>query len=206
MEDKQNKQNADKSAIVGISIEGKVAYKNDAKTIKFVHKTGDSTFSYEGLLNDTIIDYLVSNNIATPLYENKTSQKKECQTNFIAQCIKNRDYHLIAKEVIEYINKRTEWSDKQVKKIFHTLNMVASLSVISLILKATAIILDKQYIDHISKAKEIYSIDTNDGSIYMLDDINEISWQITAAFRSKEDAELAIVILKGLTDYYFNDK
>ena len=75
----------------------------------------------------------------------------------------------------------------------------------SLILRAAAIVLDaKYYKDNIRHCNYIYIINTLGGKIDIVPTkgLSKNSWQYFAAFRTQEDAILAVKILKHFKDYY----
>lgn len=75
----------------------------------------------------------------------------------------------------------------------------------SLLLKEIAITLDQKYTDVITKSSDIYTISTLNGKIYKLIKKGIKNYRNFAAFRSEEDAQIAVRILEPLLKSMFSD-
>lgn len=119
------------------------------------------------------------------------------------------------KEVVEvfdsyvgtYINKiarRLNWNAKKAENILNTVIDIYPAAAFSILLKEIAIQLDKQYEDHITKSPEIYVVSMFDGSIQACNKKGIRSFKNFAAFRTRKDAETAMMILAPFAEDLFN--
>lgn len=82
-------------------------------------------------------------------------------------------------------------------KYLDNLAYISEGAVLSILLREAAIILDRQYPDHIENSEKIYTIDMAKGEIVEIKDIHKIkNFRNFAAFRNIQDAVTAKKVLK----------
>lgn len=105
------------------------------------------------------------------------------------------DLKRVSEDLLEIIAERKDWKVENLKKYITTTIKLHKTSAITFLLKEIAIKLDKAYPDHIRNTKTKWMISTIDGKIFCteipISNFNNIS-----VFRSREEAELAQLILK----------
>lgn len=103
----------------------------------------------------------------------------------------------------------SKFAEKMGTDLTHTLYMCCRIADVhpsaiwSILLKEIAYELDKRYPTHISESKEIYYINTFNGTIVRADKGWIKSYRNFAAFRSIEDARVACKILSPITKDLF---
>ena len=95
------------------------------------------------------------------------------------------------------LKEKLGWKDKKLCHILGDLSEVHLGVVFSLLLKEIAIVMDKNYSDHISKSKTFFYVSMIDGTIQSLREAPTFT-QHVALFRTKQEAYLAVKILKDL--------
>lgn len=99
--------------------------------------------------------------------------------------------------VIMSIAKRLKWKVGNVFKYLDNLACINEGAVLSILLREVAVILDRQYPDHIENSERIYTIDMAKGEIVEVKDIHKIkNFRNFAAFRTIRDAITAKKVLK----------
>lgn len=99
--------------------------------------------------------------------------------------------------IIRSIAKRLKWKVDNVFKYLDNLAYINEGAVLSILLREVAIILDRQYPDHIENSEKIYTIDMAKGEIVEVKDIHKIkNFRNFAAFRTIRDAVTAKKVLK----------
>lgn len=99
--------------------------------------------------------------------------------------------------IIMSIAKRLKWKVDNVFKYLDNLAYINEGAVLSILLREVAIILDRQYPDHIENSEKIYTIDMAKGEIVEVKDIHKIkNFRNFAAFRTIRDAVTAKKVLK----------
>lgn len=104
---------------------------------------------------------------------------------------------------IDNLAKKNNWKPEKMDRFLDTLadiNLCASFQVI---LKEIAVELDKKYPDHINKSGEIYCVSALNGRIVKADTRFIRNFRNFAAFRTKEDAQLACKITRKLLKEMF---
>lgn len=99
--------------------------------------------------------------------------------------------------IIMSIAKRLKWKVDNVFKYLDNLAYINEGAVLSILLREVAVILDRQYPDHIENSEKIYTIDMAKGEIVEVKDIHKIkNFRNFAAFRNIQDAVTAKKVLK----------
>lgn len=99
--------------------------------------------------------------------------------------------------IIMSIAKRLKWKVVNVFKYLDNLAYINEGAVLSILLREVAVILDRQYLDHIENSEKIYTIDMAKGEIVEVKDIHKIkNFRNFAAFRNIQDAVTAKKVLK----------
>lgn len=99
--------------------------------------------------------------------------------------------------IIMSIAKRLKWKVDNVFKYLDNLAYINEGAVLSILLREVAIILDRQYPDHIENSGKIYTIDMAKGEVVGVKDIHKIkNFRNFAAFRTIQDAVTAKKVLK----------
>lgn len=96
--------------------------------------------------------------------------------------------------------KRTE---QEAKNFINTLFNLNPSCAFSLLLKEMAVILDKQYIDHIDSVPRVYIFNSVTGKKQLF--VGHNHCKTFAAFRTKEDIDLAISALEGWVKYIYGE-
>ena len=99
--------------------------------------------------------------------------------------------------IIMSIAKRLKWKVVNVFKYLDNLAYINEGAVLAILLREVAVILDRQYPDHIENSEKIYTIDMAKGEIVEVKDIHKIkNFRNFAAFRTIRDAVTAKKVLK----------
>lgn len=93
------------------------------------------------------------------------------------------------------------WSLDKTYNYLEKLKKIYAPAAFSIILRAIAKYLDKQYSNHISEAEEVWVISLLNGKVCKVNKKDITNYQNFAAFRSKEDALFAKEVLQS---YYVN--
>lgn len=115
----------------------------------------------------------------------------------------------IPTDVDYYISKvanKLGWKEKKFRNYLEVLASINPIGAFNILLKAIAIELDKKYPDHISKSENIFIVSVFDGSIRQADKSHIKTYKHFSAFRTREDAQFALHILKNQFYYCFNDQ
>lgn len=123
----------------------------------------------------------------------KTTKNNQKLENFSSEYILGR------------LSKRVGWSTKTIIHILSAMNTINPVLVFTVLLKEIAIIFDKKYPDHISDSSEIYTISLISGRIIKVKKDLIKNYTNFAAFRSVEEANKAIAVLKKLYKVLFTD-
>ncbi len=105
-----------------------------------------------------------------------------------------------------YIKRLADKEGWQVEKMDSYLNKLYSISkvaALSIILKEIAIELDKKYESHIYQSEEIYVISMANGQIVPMPKNKIKNYRNFAAFRTVEDAQIAMDIVSGFLKAMF---
>lgn len=109
-------------------------------------------------------------------------------------------------ELDYYIRKLADslgWKPEKMCNYLNSIDNIYPAAAYAIILKEIAIELDKKYKDHIKDSKEIYVISLLDGKIAKVDKNSIKNYKNFAAFRTKEDAEIAYTITEPLLKSMF---
>lgn len=166
-----------------------VDYKNNVVnegewyTLKCIKRESQFVYVEKMFLDKQNIDWLLKHKVLKEIVEEWTEEglKKEI---FDVLYKKNKNYQNLLSEV----HKINEWSAYQ------------------LLLKTAAVILDKKYTDHISKAKEIYVFSPSDGNIHGLAGDKNLQYHLFPAFRTHEEALLAVKCVMNIIDDFIRTK
>lgn len=110
-------------------------------------------------------------------------------------------------KVIEHIANRIGWKPENVEKYLSNLYDISKSALFEILLKEIAIMFDKKYRGHISECKEVWVFSRVSGTIGSMNTCNVKNFKNFAAFRTREDASLAIHILsKAVEDLYGEQK
>lgn len=115
----------------------------------------------------------------------------------------------IPTDVDYYISKvanKLGWKEKKFRNYLEVLASINPIGAFNILLKAIAIELDKKYPDHISKSENIFIVSVFDGSIRQADKSHIRTYKHFSAFRTREDAQFALHVLKNQFYYCFNDQ
>ena len=115
----------------------------------------------------------------------------------------------IPTDVDYYISKvanKLGWKEKKFRNYLEVLASINPIGAFNILLKAIAIELDKKYPDHISKSENIFIVSVFDGSIRQADKSHIKTYKHFSAFRTREDAQFALHVLKNQFIYCFNDQ
>lgn len=115
----------------------------------------------------------------------------------------------IPTDVDYYISKvanKLGWKEKKFRNYLEVLASINPIGAFNILLKAIAIELDKKYPNHISKSENIFIVSVFDGSIRQADKSHIKTYKHFSAFRTREDAQFALHVLKNQFYYCFNDQ
>lgn len=151
-----------------------------------VCKSGEMFFF--NCLNKYVIAKLLSEGAIKEVEEEAISYKKPVPPSV---------YDVTFETIIMSIAKRLKWKVVNVFKYLDNLAYINEGAVLSILLREVAIILDRQYPDHIENSEKIYTIDMAKGEIVEVKDIHKIkNFRNFAAFRNIQDAVTAKKVLK----------
>lgn len=94
-------------------------------------------------------------------------------------------------DLIEHLAKRVSWKTENLKKYMENLLAINPVAVYQTLLKECAIMLDKNYEDHISKVKKVYAVSILDGEIFEIDQSDGRDYTNVALFRTTQEATIA---------------
>lgn len=115
----------------------------------------------------------------------------------ISSSVDDNTFDITFDAIIMSIAKRLKWKVNNVFKYLDNLAYINEGAVLSILLREVAIILDRQYPDHIENSEKIYTIDMAKGEIVEVKDIHKIkNFRNFAAFRNIQDAITAKKVLK----------
>lgn len=151
-----------------------------------VCKSGDMFFF--NCINERVITKLLSEGFIKEVKEETVSYEEPVHPSVD---------DITFETIIMSIAKRLEWKADNVFKCLGNLAYINEGAVLSILLREVAIILDRQYPDHIENSEKIYTIDMAKGEIAEVKDIHKIkNFRNFAAFRTIQDAVTAKKVLK----------
>lgn len=139
---------------------------------------GKTKISYQTTLTEENFEYFLATGIITEICPVKAPTDLEYYINKIAN--------------------RLNWNYNKTLNYISNLKKINNAAVFSILLKEIALEMDKNYEGHISKIPEIYTISTATGTINKIKNSYVKNYKNFAAFRSEEDANLAIKILYSI--------
>lgn len=153
--------------------------------------------SYILNLTPGIIKILLKNNII----KEKTKEKKELNKDELF----NKVITNLSNRINNYANFKKLNIDH--KSLFYILNDLFPKEFFAILLKRIAIELDKKYENHIVEAEKHFIINIGNGKIYPLTSKEYLNnYTNFAIFRSVEDANIAIELLRPLYNKLFNEQ
>lgn len=159
-----------------------------------VCKSGEMFFS--NCLDKYVIARLLSEGAVKEVEEEAVSYRKPAPPSV---------YDVTFETVIMSVAKRLKWKVVNVFKYLDNLACIDEGAVLSVLLRETAVILDRQYPDHIGNSGKIYTIDMAKGEIVEVKDIHKIkNFRNFAAFRNIQDAVTAKKVLKDFMSAAFS--
>ena len=151
-----------------------------------VCKSGDIFFF--DCFNEHVITKLLSEGFIKEVKEETVSYEKP-----VSPSVDDITFETI----IMSIAKRLKWKDDNVFKYLDNLAYINEGAVLAILLREVAVILDRQYPDHIENSEKIYTIDMAKGEVVEVKDIHKIkNFRNFAAFRNIQDAIIAKKVLK----------
>lgn len=151
-----------------------------------VCKSGDVFFFDR--INERVITKLLSEGFIKEVKEETVSYEKPVSPSVD---------DITFETVIMSIAKRLKWKVDNVFKYLDNLAYINEGAVLAILLREVAVILDRQYPDHIENSEKIYTIDMAKGEIVEVKDIHKIkNFRNFAAFRTVRDAVTAKKVLK----------
>lgn len=111
----------------------------------------------------------------------------------------------IYRELASHLSVRADLQMKDVECVLRNTIKINKGAFQSLILRAAAVVLDaKYYNNNIKHCPYVYIVNTLGGKINIVPTkgLSKNSWQYFAAFRTQEDAILAVKIFRVFKDYY----
>lgn len=151
-----------------------------------VCKSGDIFFF--DCINERVITKLLSEGFIKEVKEETVSYEKP-----VSPSVDDITFETI----IMSIAKRLKWKVDNVFKYLDNLAYINEGAVLAILLREVAVILDRQYPDHIENSEKIYTIDMAKGEIVEVKDIHKIkNFRNFAAFRTIRDAVTAKKVLK----------
>ena len=94
-------------------------------------------------------------------------------------------------DLIQHLAKRVNWKTENLKKYMENLFTINPVAVYQTLLKECAIMLDKDYEDHISEVKKVYAVSILDGEIFEVDQSDGKNYTNVALFRTIQEAAIA---------------
>lgn len=165
---------------------GDSACEGDKYLGALVCKPGDIFFF--DCINERVITKLLSEGFIKEVKEETVSYEKP-----VSPSVDDVTFETI----IMSIAKRLKWKGVNVFKYLDNLAYINEGAVLSILLREVAVILDRQYPDHIENSDKIYTIDMAKGEIVEVKDIHKIkNFRNFAAFRTIRDAVTAKKVLK----------
>lgn len=151
-----------------------------------VCKSGDAFFF--DCINERVITKLLSEGFIKEVKEETVSYEKP-----VSPSVDDITFETI----IMSIAKRLKWKVDNVFKYLDNLAYINEGAVLAILLREVAVILDRQYPDHIENSEKIYTIDMAKGEVVEVKDIHKIkNFRNFAAFRTIRDAITAKKVLK----------
>lgn len=151
-------------------------------------KTGDTVIFFEDVLPEGVEEITGEADV--------TEVTEETLKDLIkAGIIEESNDELCIEGIINHLAGRMKLDFEEVDATLGIMDSMCEYAVFSLLLKEAAIMLDSKYSGHISKSREIYTVNTQNGDIMEIPKENILTYRSIAAFRSKEDAKEAIKAL-----------
>ncbi len=94
-------------------------------------------------------------------------------------------------DLIQHLAKRVNWKTENLKKYMENLFTINPVAVYQTLLKECAIMLDKDYENHISEVKKVYAVSILDGEIFEIDQSDGKNYTNVALFRTTQEAAIA---------------
>lgn len=113
---------------------------------------------------------------------------------------------LTINSIIEHLAKRINITKGNAEVFLRTLCVANKKALFLLLLKEAALLLDDNYEGHIKYSDEIWVVENNVNKPLLLaklksgQEMHDIPFNVIAAFRCKEDTELALNVLKHVID------
>lgn len=146
----------------------------DTVTLEFVT---DTPF---GVITATKTLKVTSETLKTLIQDNKVIEKEV-----------KPDHNLIVATAINNLATKFECRDGDMLEILHTIKKVNPWASLQLFLKEVAIILDMQYLNHISTSEQFYCISPQDCKIHKINKESIKIFQYAPLFRTIDDAGIA---------------
>lgn len=120
----------------------------------------------------------------------------------LASMEKAQSYHIdnILSTIIGRIAKRLGWKPQKVYNYLRELAKINTSALLTILLKEIAIVLDKNYNDHISDSKSIYCVGFLNGKVHPIDKSLVTNWSQFAAFREESDAAFAYEVATSIVN------
>lgn len=165
---------------------------------KYVLKeTGKEVF-----LGDTLVKIIKTfkGKLALPIVITESTLAKLVKEGVIEEVNPTQPKSDISEEIgfyIEHLANRAGWKAENLAKYLDNLALISEAALFSILLREIAIVLDKQYPDHIENSPEIFVISLANGEIQKVKELHRIkNFKNFAAFRTVADAIKAKSILK----------
>ena len=149
-------------------------------TGEFHGKYYDNTYCFHGILTEEEAKKFVSMGMLNPKDEEEKSDKVVLDSIYTL-------YH--------FISDRTGWTYEETTEALANLHKTDKVLHLQYLLRYTAIMLDENYSNHISKSKELYVFDLPTGVICLYTGTPKV-WNTVAWFRSLEDIRTACRVLR----------
>ena len=106
--------------------------------------------------------------------------------------------------VLNRVSKKLKMERAEGRNFINKVFTLNPSSAFSLLLKEIAVVLDKQYPDHISEVNTIYIFNAASGKIQQVRN-NLGCYKAFAAFRTREDIDLALSTLEGWVKHIYGE-
>lgn len=171
-----------------------------------------SVKTFKTKVDDQLIGLLINNGQIIYKNKSKLTEKEIDQTVKAIDKIKqasNRkpmEVNMNPEYYFAKVGQKLGWNAKKLRNIIEDIIKVNPAILFHLMLREVALECDRQYKNHIENSAEIYVLSSSSGSIVRVDKSVITNYRNFSAFRTREDAKKATIILKDLLDIMFSNE
>lgn len=170
-----------------------------------------SVKTFKTKVDDQLIGLLINNGQIIYKNKSKLTEKEIDQTVKAIDKIKqasNRqpmEVNMNPEYYFAKVGQKLGWSPKKLRNIIEDIIKVNPAILFHLMLREVALECDRQYKNHIENSAEIYVLSASNSLIVRIDKSSILNYRNFSAFRTREDAKKARIILKDLLEIMYSN-